>query len=145
MKPLFFAPVLVLALSACSTTVSPSGGTTELAPLLMANQPGDGSMSCEQISAEIDNMNLMIAEAEQASANAEASGAAAGAATGAAVNAALYSGALGRVPGLGFAANAAGGLAQQQAQAQAERQAENARRAELRRTALTGISAGKGC
>ena len=145
MKHLILAPALAVALAACSTTVGASGETADLAPLLVANQPGDGEMSCEQISAEIDKMNLLIVEAEQASANAEASGAAAGAASGAAVNAALYSGALGRVPGLGFAANAAGGLAQQQAKAQAERQAENARRAELRRTALTGISAGKGC
>lgn len=142
MRQLIILPFLGLALGACTTTV---GSSAELAPLLVANQPGDGDLSCEEITAEIDHMNLMMAEAEQAAANAQSSGAMAGAATSAAVNTAAYSGALGRVPGLGFAANAAGGLAQQQAAAQAERQAENARRAEMRRTALTGIAAGKGC
>ncbi|MEM9668140.1 MAG: hypothetical protein AAF950_04370 [Pseudomonadota bacterium] len=143
MKNLVAIGLLSGVLAACATT--PSSGSTELTPLLVANQPGDSDMTCEDISAELDRMSVMIAEANQGAVNAENSGAAAGAAGNVAVNAALYSGALGRVPGLGIAANAASGMAQRQAQAEAERQAENARRAELRQTTLTGIAAGKGC
>ena len=133
---------LSLSLGACTTNI---GGEAKLTPLLVANQQGDADLSCEEISTELDKMNVLLAESEQGEANAEATGAVAGTATNAAVNTALYSGALSRVPGLGMVANAAGGIAQQRAKAEAEKQAENARRAELRRTALTGIAAGKGC
>lgn len=133
-----------MAATACTSTTS-LNGSQELTPRLVANQPGDADMSCEALKAEIGEMDVLMAQADQNARNAEASGATASAAAGVATNAALYSGALGRVPGLGFAANAAGGLARQNAQAEAERQAENARTAELRRTALMGIHAGKGC
>jgi hypothetical protein len=64
---------------------------------------------------------------------------------GLATNAALYSGALGRVPGLGLAANAAGAQARARGEAEAERREQNARNAELRRTALMGVYQGRGC
>ncbi len=142
MKHIIFISILGLAVGACATSEQTSA---ELPPLLVANQPGDGDLTCEQITTEINDMNTMISAANQSASDAETSGAVAGTAANAAVNTALYSGVLGRVPGLGVAANAAGGIAQQRAKAEAERQAENARRAELRRTALTGIAAGKGC
>jgi len=142
MKRILMTSMAGLLIGACTSTV---GTSPELAPLLVTNQAGDGDLSCEQLAAEIQRMDTIMAQAMQSEANAETSGAVAGTATNAAVNTALYSGALSRVPGLGFAANAAGGIAQQQAKAQAERAAENARRAELRKTALVGVSTGKGC
>ena len=144
LKKIIFVSIAGLAATACSTTTS-LGGSQELSPRLVASQPGDADMTCEALTTEIASMDTYMAQADQSARNAETSGAAASTAAGLATNAALYSGALGRVPGLGFAANAAGGLAQQNAQAEAERQAENARTAELRRTALMGIYAGKGC
>lgn len=144
LKYLIIIPLAGLAATACSSTTS-LGGSQQLTPLLVANQPGDGSMSCDEISTAIADMELLMLQSNQNARNAETSGTTANAAASAATSAALYSGALGRVPGLGFAANAAGSMVQQNAQAEAERQAENARTAELRRSALTGIYAGKGC
>ena len=144
LKYLIIIPLAGFAATACSSTTS-LGGSQQLTPLLVANQPGDSGLSCDEISTEIADMELLMLQSNQNARNAETSGATANAAAGIATNAALYSGALGRVPGLGFAANAAGSMAQQGAQAEAERQAENARTAELRRSALTGIYAGKGC
>lgn len=141
LKHFIALPLAGLAIVGCAST----GGSQELTPRLVASQPGDADMTCDALKAEIGTMDVLMAESEQGARNAETSGATANAAAGVATNAALYSGALGRVPGLGFAANAAGGLAQQNAQAQAARQVENARTAELRRTALMGIYAGKGC
>lgn len=134
------AGVLALSAAACQTT-----GTTEVAPMLQVSYPDDAAMSCEELSTEIARMDQYMGQAEADAANAEATGRAAGAASSTAITAAGYSGLLGRAPGLGFAANAAGGLAQQNAQAEAERKEEEARRAELRRTQLSGIYAGKGC
>ena len=132
---------IALLAAGCATS---SGAAPETA-LLQVNSPGDADMSCEQLSAEIGRMDQMMGADMQAAANAEARGSAAAAGTSAAISAAAYSGALGRVPGLGFAANAAGGHAQAQAQAEAERREENVRRAELRRTSLMGIYQGRDC
>ncbi|MBO6765155.1 hypothetical protein [Maricaulis sp.] len=132
---------MALMAAGCATTSSSEPATA----LLQVNSPGDADMSCEQLSAEIGRMDQMMGADMQAAANAEARGSAAAAGTSAAINAAAYSGALGRVPGLGFAANAAGGHAQAQAQAEAERREENVRRAELRRTSLMGIYQGRDC
>jgi hypothetical protein len=144
LKYFVIIPLAGLAVAGCSTTTA-LGGSQELTPRLVASQPGDANMTCDEISTEIADMELLMMQSNQSARSAETSGATANAAAGIATNAALYSGALGRVPGLGFAANAAGSMAQQGAQAEAERQAENARIAELRRTGLTGVYAGKGC
>ncbi|MED5548761.1 MAG: hypothetical protein VX529_05315 [Pseudomonadota bacterium] len=131
---------MALLAAGCATTSSEPATA-----LLQVNSPGDADMTCEQLSAEIGRMDQMMGSDMQAAANAEARGSAAAAGTSAAISAAAYSGALGRVPGLGFAANAAGGHAQAQAQAEAERREENVRRAELRRTSLMGIYQGRDC
>tara|TARA_B100000678_G_scaffold290356_1_gene303093 strand:- start:1078 stop:1515 length:438 start_codon:yes stop_codon:yes gene_type:complete len=144
LKYIILLPFAGLAATACTSTTS-LGSSQELAPRLVASQPGDADMECDALSTEIAEMDALMAQSVQNARNAETSGATASAAAGAATDAALYSGALVRVPGLGFAANAAKGVAQRNAQAEAERQAENARTAELRRTALMGIYAGKGC
>ena len=141
LKYIILLPFAGLAATACTSTTS-LGSSQELAPRLVA---GDADMECDALSTEIAEMDALMAQSVQNAGNAETSGATASAAAGAATDAALYSGALVRVPGLGFAANAAKGVAQRNAQAEAERQAENARTAELRRTALMGIYAGKGC
>lgn len=136
------AGVAALA-GACSATGG--GGSTNLAPLIQVSQPGDAAMTCEELSTEIAAMDTAMAEHRMAAANAERSGAAAGTGADLATNAALYSGALGRVPGLGLAANAAANQARASAAAEAARREENARNAEMRRTALMGVYQGKGC
>jgi hypothetical protein len=140
---LLSACAAALSLGACSATAS--GGGADLAPLIQVSQPGDAQMSCEQLTTEIAAMDAAIAEQRQAAVDAERSGQVAATGAGVATNAALYSGALGRVPGLGLAANAAAGQAQARAQAEAERREENARNAEMRRTSLMGIYQGRGC
>lgn len=121
-------------LAGCMTT---SGNP----PVTAVNQATDGTMTCPQIAAEIDDMNerLGIAEGEMRSAQAM------GLAQDVAINAALYSGALGSaagsVPFLGSALSLAGQFGQmseQQKRAEAER-------AMNRRNVLTGMYAAKGC
>ena len=132
---------IALLAAGCATS---SGAEPETA-LLQVSNPGDANMTCDELSTEIARMDAVMGADMQAAADAEARGSAAGAGASAAITAAGYSGALGRVPGLGFAANAAAGHAQSQAQAEAERREENARRAELRRTSLMGIYQGRDC
>jgi hypothetical protein len=133
---------IALMAAGCASTSSSAGPETAL---LQISSPGDADMTCDELSTEIARMDAMMGHDMQAAADAEARGSAAGAGASAAITAAGYSGALGRVPGLGFAANAAAGHAQAQAQAEAERREENARRAELRRTGLMGIYQGRDC
>jgi len=140
---LLTACAAALCLGACSATAS--GGGADIAPLIQVSQPGDAQMSCEALTTEIAAMDAAIAEQRQAAADAERSGQATATGAHVATNAALYSGALGRVPGLGLAANAAAGQAQANARAEAERREENARNAEMRRTSLMGIYQGRGC
>lgn len=112
------------------------------APLQMS-YPTDASMTCEQISAEMVRMDQLMGVSNSAIASAE--GAARGAETAASlgVNAALYSGALGRVPGLGMFANAAAAQAKAAAAAKAQREAQNIQIAQQRRAVMGGLYQGK--
>lgn len=112
------------------------------APLQMS-YPTDASMTCEQISAEMVRMDQLMGASNSAIASAE--GAARGAETAASlgVNAALYSGALGRVPGLGMFANAAAAQAKAAAAAKAQREAQNIQIAQQRRAVMGGLYQGK--
>jgi hypothetical protein len=110
---------------------------------LQMSYPADASMSCEQISAEMVRMDQVMGVSNSAIASAE--GAARGAETAASlgVNAALYSGALGRVPGLGMFANAAAAQAKAAAAAKAQREAQNIQVAQQRRAVMGGLYQGK--
>lgn len=110
---------------------------------LQLSYPTDASMSCEQISAEMMRMDQLMGLSTSAIASAE--GAARGAETAASlgVNAALYSGALGRVPGLGAFANAAAAQAKAAAAAKAQREAQNIQIAQQRRAVMGGLYQGK--
>lgn len=112
---------------------------------LQLSYPTDASMTCEQISAEMVRMDQMMGVSNNAIASAE--GAARGAETAASVgvNAALYSGALGRVPGLGMFANAAASQARAAAQAKAQREAQTIQVAQQRRAVMGGLYQGKNC
>jgi len=109
---------LAFAAAGCQTT---GAGMAPAAPMLQVSQPDDIVMNCDQLRSEIARMDQLMGVATQEAANAEASGRTANVAAGAAINAGLYSGVLGRVPGLGAAANAAGSIAQQNAAAEADR------------------------
>lgn len=114
-------------------------------PRLQVSYPTDGSMTCEQLTAEVARMDEIAGISAQNAQNAQNQGAMAEGAAGVAVNAALYSGALGRVPGLGMFANAAGAAARRNAEARAREEAERIRVAEQRRTLLSGIYQGRQC
>ena len=114
-------------------------------PTLQVSYPGDAQMDCAALTTEIGRMEgiMGISSDEAAKAKGTAQAAELGASVG--VNAALYSGALGRVPGLGMFGNAAAGVAKQRA-AQKEAEAkERIRTAETRRAMLMGMHAGKSC
>lgn len=110
---------------------------------LQLSYPADAAMSCDQIVAEMTRMDQLMGVSNGAIASAE--GAARGAETAASVgiNAALYSGALGRVPGLGMFANAAAAQAKASAAAKAQREAQNIQIAQQRRAVMGGLHQGK--
>jgi len=126
----------VAALTGCNTT-----GSSTSTSQIQVNKMSDGSMTCEQIVAETNEMNAILGIAEGEMRQAETLGLT----QDVAINAALYSGALAgagsSLPYLGSAMQMASGLNQMNKQ-QAE---ERAKAAFNRRSVLTGMYAAKGC
>lgn len=133
--------------TACTTT--PTSALTAAAAntantatnVPQANQAGDAAMTCEQIKAEINQMNEILGVAQGEVRAAESIGLT----QGLALNGALYSGALGSagasVPYLGTAMNM-----MNQASTQKKAAAEaRVTAAYNRRAVLTGMYAAKGC
>lgn len=112
---------------------------------LQLTTPMDASMTCDQINAEIARMDQVMGVSSGAIASAEGAARGAEAAASLGVNAALYSGALGRVPGLGMFANAAAAQAKASAAAKAQREGQNIQIAQQRRAIMSGLYQGKGC
>jgi hypothetical protein len=110
---------------------------------MQVSYPGDASMSCEQISAEMIRLDQTMGVSNNAIASAEAGARGAETAASLGVNAALYSGALGRVPGLGMFANAAASAAKASAAAKAQRAAQDIQVAQQRRAVMGGMYQGK--
>jgi len=110
---------------------------------IQASYPADATMSCEQLSAEMIRMDQMMGVSNTNIASAEAGARGAETAASLGVNAALYSGALGRVPGLGMFANAAASQAKAMAAAKAQREAQNIQVAQQRRAIMGGLYQGK--
>lgn len=110
---------------------------------LQLSYPADATMTCDQISAEMVRMDQMMGVSNNAIASAEAGARGAETAASLGVNAALYSGALGRVPGLGMFANAAAAQAKAAAAAKAQREAQNIQLAQQRRAVMGGLYQGK--
>ena len=114
-------------------------------PPLQVSYPSDGALTCEGLETEIAKVEGILGISSEQAADAQGAGKAAELGTSVAVNGALYSGALGRVPGLGLMGNAAGGLMKQRAAAKEAAAKEQIRTAETRRAMLMGMHSGKGC
>ncbi|NBB79539.1 MAG: hypothetical protein GVY36_08860 [Verrucomicrobia bacterium] len=123
-------------LSGCNTT-----GTTAARAPIQANQMGDANMTCQEIEAEVAEMNKILGIAEDEMRGAQALGLT----ESIAVSGIVYSGAAGSagaaVPYLGHAITAVGQMNEMN-----KKQAEElARSAFNRRSVLTGMYAAKGC
>jgi hypothetical protein len=114
------------------------------APLQMS-YPTDGALTCEGLTAEIARMDSIMGISQQQIGAADGQARAAELGASAAINGALYSGALGRVPGLGMFANRAAAMAKQNAANKAKAQEEQIRVAEGRKAMLNGIYLGRNC
>ena len=114
-------------------------------PPLQVSYPGDAALTCEGLASEIGKVEGILGISSEQAASAQGAGKAAEIGTSVAINGALYSGALGRVPGLGLMGNAAGGLMKQRAAAKEAAAKEQIRTAETRRAMLMGMHTGKGC
>lgn len=114
-------------------------------PQLHVSYPTDAAMTCDQLTAEIARMEQISGVSAQNAENARGQGAMADGATSVALTAALHSGVLGRVPGLGMFANAAGAAARRSAEARAQAEAQRIQTADQRRTLLSGIYQGRQC
>jgi predicted small secreted protein len=127
--------VSLIAFTGCNTTGGSAGAPIQV------NKIGDGQMTCDEIVAEINEMNEILGIAEGEMRNAQVLGLT----QDVAINAALYSGAAGAagssLPYVGSAINVAGSLNNMNKQ-QAEARAEAAFN---RRSVLTGMYAAKGC
>ena len=112
---------------------------------LQVSYPTDGALTCDGLVAEIARMDAVMGVSAQGAQS--AAGAAQAAELGASVgiNAALYSGALGRVPGLGLFANGASQIAKQRAAAKQAQAQADIQTATTRRAMLNGIYQGKSC
>lgn len=129
-----------LAIAASITAAGPASAQT-----LQVSYPTDATMTCEQVNAEIARMDQLMGVSNGAIASAEGASRAAEMGASLGVNAALYSGALGRVPGLGMLANAAAAQAKASAAAKAQREVQNIQMAQQRRAIMGGLYQGRGC
>ena len=132
-------------LAGCQTTgagtqAAMMGANTATAPAyapISASQPNDGNKSCEELLAEIGEMEGIVAEANQSQSNAQLTNAGIGIAQSLGLHMGGGSGML--------TALQAGGAAGQLTEQQRQQAQARAQLAEVRRQVLTGIYQGKGC
>ena len=137
--------ILVNSIAAAAVMFA-AGASAQTAPAtIQVSQPGDAAMDCAALNAEIARMDQIIGQAQQTASNAQTNGQVAGAVGSAATSAALYSGALGRMAGLGFLARGAEAAAQARAGQQTRDNEKLAADATQRRTMLMGIHTGRNC
>lgn len=128
--------------AACAALVS----TPALAAqALQVSYPSDGQMDCAAIAAESGRMDQVMAEANAQVAKADGTAKGAGLAGTVAVEGMLRTGLLGRMPGLGQAANAASNMARQRAEQVRAQAGETINTANTRKALLSGLYSGKGC
>ena len=137
--------IILRGLAAAALAAAVSVPAFAADPPLQVSYPTDATLSCDALTVEAARMDTIIAAANDATAKANGSGKAAGLAGTIAVEAGARSGVFGRMPGLGFAANAMSGAAQKNAQNQAATQAEIIQTAQTRQTVVRALYTGKGC
>jgi hypothetical protein len=128
-----------------SAAAGPAWAGKTAAPALQVSYPDDAAMSCDQLTAEIARMDQIMGVSNNAAAGAAGQARAAEIGASAAINGALYTGALGRVPGVGLFANGAAMAARRNAADKARKAQEQIRTAEQRRALLNGIYQGRNC
>lgn len=133
----------VLVLAAAGAIAATGARAAE--PALQVSYPGDATLTCEGLTAEIAKMEGVIGVSNAGVASAQGSAKAAELGASAAINGALYSGVLGRVPGVGMFASQGANLMKQRAAAKQKEAEGQIRIAETRRAMLMGIHAGRGC
>jgi len=132
-------------LAGCQTTgagtqAAMMGANAATAPSyapISASQANDGNKSCEELLAEIGQMEQIVAEANQSQSNAQLTDAGIGIAQSLGMH-------LGGGSGM-LAAYQASGTASQLTQQQRQQAQARAQQADMRRQVLTGIYQGKGC
>jgi len=132
-------PILAALASAILAGCNTTGTSTQTA--IQANKMGDANMTCQEIEAEVAEMNRILGIAEDEMRGAQALGLT----ESIAVSGVVYSGAAGSagaaVPYLGHAITAVGQMNEQKK----KKAEELARSAYNRRSVLTGMYAAKGC
>lgn len=112
---------------------------------LQVSYPSDAQMDCAAVAAEVGRMDQVIADANASAGKAEGSAKGAGLAGTVAVEGMLRTGLLGRMPGLGQAANQMSNMARQRAEQVKAQAAETINTANTRKALLAGLYSGKGC
>lgn len=112
---------------------------------LEVSYPGDASMDCTAIAAEVARMDGVIADANAQVNKADGSARGAGMASTVAVEGMLRTGVLGRMPGLGQFANAASNMARQNAEKVRANAGQTIQTATTRKAMMSGLYAGKSC
>ncbi|MBL8555359.1 MAG: hypothetical protein JNL41_13865 [Phenylobacterium sp.] len=120
-------------------------GPAFAADALQVSYPTDAQMDCAAIAAESGRMDQVIGEATAQANKAEGSAKGAGVAGTVAVEGMLRTGLLGRMPGLGQAANQMSSMARQRAEQVKAQAAETINTANTRKALLAGLYSGKSC
>ena len=143
---LFGSSLMMLAACTATTGTASNVSTKPVAASSMRpTQPGDGAMSCEQLTTEINALDTRIAET-QSLANQGAARNVQKQATDSAIRyGAVKSGLLHKVPFGGSLLNSALNAKRNSDQAKMVAAQQDAQNAEMRRTSLMGIYTGKGC
>ena len=156
MKNTFILPAVlcgvVLGLGGCTATTggmtSNAKASSQAAQSLQPSQPGDASMSCEQLTAEIATVDGLLAEANMASGESAANNVANSAINAGARYGIAKTGAasvVGKVPFGGSLLNSALNSRAKSAEKKRLAAQDTAQNAAVRRSSLMGIYTGKGC
>ena len=120
-------------------------GPAFAAESLQISYAGDAQMDCAAVAAESGRMDQIIADASAQASKADGSAKGAGLAGTVAVEGMLRTGLLGRMPGLGQAANQMSSMARQRAEQVKVQAGETINTANTRKALLAGLYSGKGC
>jgi len=136
----------IVATAAISAAlVLAAGSSAAQAPPLQVTYPTDPSMTCEQLVSEVARMDQLMTANAQGMASAQGGAQAANLGQTVAIEGLARSGVLGRMPGIGMFANAAGGMAKQSAAAKQKLLQDEMQTAQTRKTVMIGLYQGRGC
>jgi hypothetical protein len=132
--------LLITSLVGAALVAGPAAAQT-----LQVSYPGDASMDCAAITAEVARMDQFVLAANSQASKAEGQAQGANLGASVAVQGMLRTGLLARAPGVGHFANQAANAARQRAEQVKAQAAADIQTAGTRKALLSGLYSGKAC